>query len=366
MDGKKSHSHSSLIYAVYVLFVIYLVYAIYGIIIQNDNVQIQYIPIKQHALRHSINISSSVAIHHNITIRGDNYATFGCSVSNMNYDYAFHLPLTVLAWEKQGFKSLVILMGTRDYWTGCEVRRYILEHLEQRECRIVFLTASKENEISLSQTARLFSYRYFTLPENAYILTSDADLWPLQRNHYIPSPGKVVLSTNAYCCKSFIHNGTSYDMQPMSTIGMSVQHWRRMMEGLINTRMPDDPSANQILNYFAREFGAQVFSPVEKGMNFGWFMDQQMVSVRLKQLEIQDGVRQMQFTRHHHGIRIDKTNWKIPPTLSGKVGAHMLLRAHLKRVWKKIVPLLEKMYGAKSAEFNWANAYQAGFPNITC
>ena len=46
------------------------------------------------------------------------YAVFACSTpdeqSHRGYDYAFYLPLTVLAWRRIGFESIVLIIGTEN------------------------------------------------------------------------------------------------------------------------------------------------------------------------------------------------------------------------------------------------------------
>ena len=293
------------------------------------------------------------------------YAAFGCGVIEVNFDYAFLLPLTALAWERVGFQSLIILMGTQESWRKCEVKRYIVSHLEERRCQIVYLPSSDESIVSLSQISRLFSYKYFDLADTSYILTSDADLWPLHRHYYLPSKDKAVLSTNAFCCGSFKHKGNSYPMRPMSTIGMSVEYWKATMEANTSFILSSIPSALEIQAYFAKEFGDLTYHTVKKGHNFGWYMDQKMVSIRLKQLEEKCGGDLMEFVEHKIRGRINRRNWKVPEKLNEKLDAHLILKGGYKPpVWNATFALVNKMYQSGSPEITWVKRYQENFPRV--
>ena len=61
--------------------------------------------------------------------------------------------------------------------------------------------------------------------DDIYVITSDADLWPIDGAAYRLPVGKDVMSLNAYCCGSFEHNGSSYRMLPLSNIGMKIRTW---------------------------------------------------------------------------------------------------------------------------------------------
>ena len=49
-----------------------------------------------------------------------NYAVFATSTPNgesyRSYDYAYNVPLTALAWERIGFRSIVLIIGSRCEW----------------------------------------------------------------------------------------------------------------------------------------------------------------------------------------------------------------------------------------------------------
>jgi len=67
--------------------------------------------------------------------------------------------------------------------------------------------------------------------DNVYMVTSDADLWPIDSHIYQLSAtdaGVDVLSLNSFCCGSFTHRDRQYRMIPLSNVGARVSTWRQM------------------------------------------------------------------------------------------------------------------------------------------
>ena len=62
--------------------------------------------------------------------------------------------------------------------------------------------------------------------DNIYLLTTDADVWPISRNIYDLPANVDVLSVNAFCCGMFKHRRKTYRMLPMSNIGARIGTWR--------------------------------------------------------------------------------------------------------------------------------------------
>lgn len=63
-------------------------------------------------------------------------------------------PLTALAWERLGFKSVVVIVGSRPEWDGHPVLSHVLDFLSQRNATIIFLDAPMPQRITVSQTVR--------------------------------------------------------------------------------------------------------------------------------------------------------------------------------------------------------------------
>jgi len=64
--------------------------------------------------------------------------------------------------------------------------------------------------------------------EDLYLVTSDADLWPISNSTYDLPDGVEVLSLNSYCCGKFKHGTQMYQMMPMANIGARLATWQRL------------------------------------------------------------------------------------------------------------------------------------------
>jgi len=63
---------------------------------------------------------------------------------------------------------------------------------------------------------------------NVYLVTSDADLWPISDNFYDIPDGVDVVSLNAFCCGQFRHRKRMYRMVAMSNVGARIATWRAL------------------------------------------------------------------------------------------------------------------------------------------
>jgi len=129
--------------------------------------------------------------------------------------------LTVLAWERIGFKSIVAIIGSRCEWVNDPALRVILNRLEvDRGAAVIFVEAELENRVMLSQTIRIFASNLKDFPARGgdYLMTGDADQWPLRRGHFIPRRGHQLVILHGNCCGNFSlpwRANQSFQMYPM-------------------------------------------------------------------------------------------------------------------------------------------------------
>jgi len=64
--------------------------------------------------------------------------------------------------------------------------------------------------------------------DNLYVVTSDADLWPISSSAYDLADGVDVLSLNAFCCGMFKRRDNVYQMIPIANIGARAHTWRNI------------------------------------------------------------------------------------------------------------------------------------------
>ncbi len=281
------------------------------------------------------------------------YVTFGCKFpTNEDYSYVFYLPLTVKAWLRVGFESVVVLIGTPKQWTQYTITNFILIDLIKMGAILIFLDAAEVNQLSLSQTSRLF-VPYLPMwdgKQDTYILTSDADLWPLKAASYYLPDGKSILSLNSECCGQFIHKTKTFKMIPMANIGMSVRTWRNVIN--MKRNRSHSLTAESIITYFEQEFGDIARKPVHKGVNNGWYMDQLLASKQVATFDEKNRDKHNKSTvayvaRLTYSDRIDRSTWLVPKgnyALKYKLDAHLLMHGYTDKNWMKLRPLLRLMY----------------------
>ncbi len=268
-------------------------------------------------------------------------------------NYAFLLPLTALAWRRIGFGCIVLLAGDSKKWKADPVFYVIYLNLRKLNCVLIFLNISHQNEIMLSQTVRLFAANL--LPANGsekepYLITADADIWPIDRKSFLLPKGKAILSLNSACCGSFKHtNNRTYQMLPMSYVGMNQSTWKA-----VTKRHGIQPnSVARIVERLQKEFGKVVLEPVTRGPNLGWYLDQRMISVLIFDWlrDHKDGENILQLRPGFPGKgRIDRIDWN-PDTIEGKKDAHIPKHAYRIGTWKTLKPLLKQLHSEKDCEF---------------
>ncbi len=268
------------------------------------------------------------------------YAVLGCAVHNRNYNYVFPLPIDVLTWSRAGFGTIVILVGKLQEWLSDAVLKHTLVALIDTNATIVFLPSKRQHAVMLSQVARIFVAKLFPWDtmEDTYIITADSDIWPINGPFYMLPRDKKIVSLNSDCCGEVRHKGRPYKMLPMCNIGMTIATWREVMNFKDNHVIQD---SQDIIDYFAAEFGPVVDGPVEKGENQGWFLDQTMISIRIFDWAEKHNFSLVDYVRRDTGRdRIDRTYGWWPWRLSGRNDAHILEQGYKPGVWERLMPLL--------------------------
>ncbi|ELU15715.1 hypothetical protein CAPTEDRAFT_201133 [Capitella teleta] len=292
------------------------------------------------------------------------YAVFSTTTSNREaLGFAFYLPLTVIAWQRVGFRSIVLITGTINQWYADEVLHQILESVLELRAFVIFLEPRDERSVMISQVSRLFVANILhtlhpDLPEY-YLITSDTDLWPIARELYDPPLNQSIISLNSECCGEFTHHNDKYKMLPIAHIGMNASTWR-----VITTRFSFSPSTvEEIITFLLREFGSVANQQVVKGENLGWYLDQRSISVLIGEwVKLHAG--EVRYVRRNIGEdRIDRSNWN-PRSLEGTIDAHLLDEAYVPGNWVRIRDLLLLMYGEYSEQLKWCDDYYEKFTEV--
>lgn len=296
------------------------------------------------------------------------YAVFGANTPNgvswRSFDYAFQLPLTALAWNRIGFKSIVIIVGSRCEWENDPALRHILSHLETKDyVTVIFMPAPLEKRPLLSQTARIFAANLPDFPgkKNDYLITSDADLWPLHREHYVHQPGKKLVLVHGMCCGLFDFKGKKYRMYPMGNIGATVSTWREILN---EKQQKFSQDADSIVKYMEQEMGSVVNQDVVVAEDT-WYVDSRLVSIRIAQWMERHGNESVYHVSDDGWTRVDKARWDAAElnrtAFERRYDAHLLAFSFKPDVWARAKPLVNLMYGENSTLAKYCDEYTAKF-----
>ena len=295
---------------------------------------------------------------------GVKYAVFSAStpenLENENsYNYVFDLPLTVMAWQRIGFRSIVFITGAESKWQTFPVLKLVYSYLKDLEARVVFIDGKPENLVTLSQISRLLACCVNDLNPEDYLITSDSDLWPINADKYELPPGKSLLSTFAFCCGYFNFKGKRYRMLPLANIGARVSTWREIMFGKHKVCLNLTSAA--ILDYFAKDFGSLVYDKARKGENNLWYLDQHMASVRIEQwIQIYNDTSIVEFGARLPGDRLDRSFWR-PKAVGRLMDTHLLNFLYKTDEWRKVQPVLIVLYGEGTTYFSLCQRYHEDF-----
>jgi hypothetical protein len=183
-----------------------------------------------------------------------------------------------------------------------------------------------------------------------YLITTDSDLWPLRREHYIPRPGSDIVLVHSACCGYFSGNNKSYQHLPMSNIGASVSTWLQITNDNHSIIARD---AESILDYLQDVFGEMARNPVVVGQP-AWYMDKLIVSIRIAEWMENHPNRSVHRVSDSGFSRIDRPTWDAeklsPADFSLKFDTHLLLKGYLPSTHARIKPLIHLMYGNGSWE----------------
>ena len=320
-----------------------------------------------HTSEHWQHITSKlVGIDIKGNLTGTRFAIYSGSLQvgiSEKYKYAYSLPLTAMAWRRIGYSSIVILVGSENEWISDSVAYHIYLTLLQQNVAVVFIDIELHHQTVISQVSRVFVPAILgylrIVHRHVYIITSDADIWPLEKSIYELPKGADILSLNADCCDVFKHRRQRYKMLPMANIGMSAAHWIDVISQ--NNSVPIPNSAQEMLSYMQLHFGSGVNKMVSKG-TFEWYMDQRLISILLQSSVIKRDKTVKYVPRNTNLDRIDRNVWR-PREFNGKVDAHILNNPYSKDSWAQIWPLIELLYYRKSDQ-TWVRDYHDSFVEL--
>jgi len=72
--------------------------------------------------------------------------------------FIFLLPLTVLAWKRIGFDSVVIIVGSVNVWNSDPLLHAVLNSVRQLDATVIFLDVHPTNSVMVSQVRNICGF----------------------------------------------------------------------------------------------------------------------------------------------------------------------------------------------------------------
>ncbi|KAK2151895.1 hypothetical protein LSH36_347g03009 [Paralvinella palmiformis] len=309
------------------------------------------------------------------TVRsGHKYAIYGSTLFDQprSENYCFLLPLSAMAWNRIGYDSLIYIIGDHERCDNTSRIRFIVDALMAEDYVVLLVIEGirQNNSVTLGQVLRLFGASFVQKVDDpktwqdTYIITADADIWPVNETFFDLPPGKDILHGD-------ISGNPEPDVNtptnaPLSFVGMRVKTWIEVMSYFGLFAMPR--TSKQLILYFDSVFGKSSCEGVLHGGQ-GWFIDQGMISRRIQEwkIEKENGTKKIYiYNRMFMTDRIDRVRWHID-ILEGIVDAHILEYAYTPETWHFMRPLIKLLY-PNNVTISWCDdfadkMYQL---NITC
>ena len=147
------------------------------------------------------------------------YAVISVNI-NAASGYFFHLPFVLLTWRRVGYEPLFIIVTSNLTQVPSENEFTLKVLVEQLKARVFYFKTKETFETTSAQISRemvgLLPNSYVT--DEDFVITSDADLYPIKRVHYEVTDDENIKVWNADCCGLFKHQEKNYTMYPMGRL----------------------------------------------------------------------------------------------------------------------------------------------------
>ena len=277
--------------------------------------------------------------------------------------FLFYLPLTSLSWRRLGYLPVIYIVGKKSDWNTIPVLQVVRDECKRVGARVIIIENNSRYQITITQVIRLYaSSTDFFQNKDGFILTSDADLWPIHTSLFTQSctgHEDTHITVYNYKCCGFIKETDNVKRiirhLPMSNIGMTRDTWRQVMKLDPKTVIR---TANDILEHLTSN-NITLSGEDGKRKTFIWFVDQRLISRRiyeyLNENTMVSFLGKMPYPRH----RLDRSNWYVPETLEGVVDAHLPSPAYREDIWLAVRPLLELLFSDE--ELQKCDSYRSAF-----
>jgi len=185
-------------------------------------------------------------------------------------------------------------------------------------------------KVRLAQILRLIPSYLNIFHDESFLLTSDADIWPVNGKRYEVPYKKEVHITNANCCSSFEFKGEQYQMFPMTSISAKVKTWREMIGAQKYFNIKNNNKQNYKFSDI-REFflqlsyysdGESIFSSAKHNGRL-WYLDQKYASIKIKEYFKSRNNEGLYLLSRSNCVRVNEWNFQLLQTDSCIDDAHV-------------------------------------------
>ena len=245
------------------------------------------------------------------------------STDTQNFFYAWYAPIATLIWYSIGWNPVVIFAANAATVSPGPIFEFIMKKVELAGGEVIRLKSDlPENYYSLSSVAQIsrFGVCVADWPEDTYVLTSDIDMWPLN--------------------KTFIDEQTSFptaidllfadvDEYPVCYIGMNVSMWRTVMG------IKKGDNITNVIKEIRDEYSHSLLTSEAQ-----WSVDQKIVTRRIKKWsgypkDIHFYTKRFNFNNMKD--RLDRDHFPntdfIPPQY---IDAHVFRPGFIKKHWRHV------------------------------
>jgi hypothetical protein len=234
------------------------------------------------------------------------YVILSANLDDLNTDfYFYYLPITCTSWRRIFYEPIVILISS-DFNSLNSLSQLTLKYLNDLNIKTIKIKASKEFNVFISMVSRIFVGLIDDafISDEDFVITSDTDIIPFDKSYYFGfKPESDIVLWNAYCCGSFEFQGDTYDMYPLSHIGMRKKHWKQVMNiEFEDYGKLDTETIMKILKNVHGE--SEVYdgkTAIQRGDKF-WYFDQVTISVNI----VKNGKKLNKYKINYEGIRQER------------------------------------------------------------
>jgi hypothetical protein len=225
------------------------------------------------------------------------YAVISFSRFNeRSFYYVIYLPLCALAWRRIGYEPILILIEKEPLEHFSKITNKTMEYLNLFGVKIFVVNSPPDYENHISQLVRLYVglLPASLVKENDFVLISDSDIIPVNRNYFNFFNTLSIVILNAYSGSEFEYKGKQYYMYPMSYIGMRKWQWREMMNVTRNLSLTGELVVEKASQFYGKGSVRKNYE-ITKG-DVHWDLDQRILSVSIDDyLQAKSDIRASKF-----------------------------------------------------------------------